>query len=162
MVMMNTEANEDDNSDDDCNGVTTTINDNDKSVVMMMTSMPPAQEEEEHNNNDDDDMGRVYLDGAKLQKRRWCHHHIGGTRFILPLLCATTCIYFIIRQHIWLAAVSIMDDLDMNRKQFGFAMSTYSIAYAVIIVPGSIVAKKIGARTAFAGEERALEECRYT
>ena len=69
---------------------------------------------------------------------------------ILPLQCAASCTFQICRGHIWLAALSIMDALQLNRASFGFAVSTYSIAYAVCLVPMTMLAKQMGARTSFA------------
>ena len=68
---------------------------------------------------------------------------------ILPLLCIASMTFNTCRAHVWLAAKSMMETLRLDRAQFGFAVSTYSIAYAVALVPASLVVSRVGWKLAF-------------
>lgn len=65
---------------------------------------------------------------------------------ILPLLCISSFCFFTNRTQLSLAAKGMMSDLGVDRSQFGLAISSYSVAYALLIVPASILASKIGIR----------------
>ena len=62
---------------------------------------------------------------------------------ILPLLCVGSMMYFTTRLQLSLAADGMMEDLSMSKSQFGFAISLYSIPYAISIIPLSVVAARV-------------------
>ena len=69
---------------------------------------------------------------------------------IIALLCIFCYVYFVDRTHLWLAAPSVMDDLDIDKSKFGLAMSAYSASYALALVPTSALMKRVGAKYGFA------------
>ena len=99
----------------------------------------PAAEEpvEDKNREEDEDNGVGKAAMRKLSVR------------ILPLLCISSMTFNICRSHVWLAATSMMSSLSLDRAQFGFAISSYSIAYAIALVPASLVVSRTGPRLAF-------------
>ena len=69
---------------------------------------------------------------------------------ILPIMTASSCMMFTTRMAVSLVATGMMESLSMDRSQFGFSISVYSIAYAGLIVLASSFAARFQARTALA------------
>ena len=85
------------------------------------------------------------VDGRKDDDARLSEAVAGKlSRRILPLLCIGTAVYFNNRLQINLAATQLMDELEVDSRALGFAISSFSLSYGLLIIPAASIAARLG------------------
>lgn len=68
---------------------------------------------------------------------------------VLVLLCSLTTLTYLDRICISLVGVRIKSDLGLSNEQFGWALASFALAYALFEIPSGILGDRIGPRAVF-------------
>src|SRR5690606_9495741 len=78
----------------------------------------------------------IATEGRRTNIRWW----IAGLFFVIGLIA------YMDRANISIVAVPMMEDLGINKVQFGLLASLFTLGYALAQIPGGILAERFGAR----------------
>jgi len=79
---------------------------------------------------------------ASAQPRR----RFSATTGVLIVLCIMSYLMYVDRTNISTAALAIRHDLHLNNSQLGIVFAAFALTYAVAMIPGGVIADRLGSR----------------